>query len=288
MAGKPRPLMSGRVDSLGRAVKVSADQVGGSDAPPPPAAVTDFDGLMDGDREAVDAMFDAVPVSTEDAQYVLVVRDPDSANEFDTFPGVGRIEMLDVDLGAVDLDDEFIRREWVEGHLMSALAVADGDARAAYLEAVAGQAGDGALGAMVAYAASKPLRVAPLSLQASSRRVRDEMAVCAERMPAGWGLRGLGNGVPAPYDSAEILLTDPDGRVVQVWRDGDGGFVCSGNWDGSPEREVRALAEVFGGDAGEVGAAFVALHSRGTQFVNRFGAVGVDALAAELGSVEHD
>jgi hypothetical protein len=51
---------------------------------------------------------------------VIVHRDPDSSNEFETF---GEIEVIDFDYGAVDLRSEDEFREWATSHLEEARLV---------------------------------------------------------------------------------------------------------------------------------------------------------------------
>ena len=52
---------------------------------------------------------------------VVVIRDPDYANEFHTF---GIVNTYDIDTGGMDLEDEYEAEEWAETHMYHALRYA--------------------------------------------------------------------------------------------------------------------------------------------------------------------
>ena len=52
---------------------------------------------------------------------VVVIRDPDYANEYHTF---GHVNIHDIDTGGMDLDDLDDAREWAESHMHQALLYA--------------------------------------------------------------------------------------------------------------------------------------------------------------------
>lgn len=287
MAGKQRPLDSGRKDALGRTVKVAADA--GETRADAPAPVVFPEHLTDADRLEIDELFDKQFASLEERQYVLVVRDPDASNDYRMFgDGVGRIEPIDIDLGALDLSDRDELRGWVMGHMGSVAQVTNPAAREAYLSLLYQQneflpgGADAELAAAIAYASSKPMRAAPVSFDTALTNVAEEVAKFEEAMPDGFMLMGFDNEAPVGLDPIQFSLDSDQFGPMTVSYDGDGEFMVYVNESGDEWDEGEyEVGDIFGDDANEAHAALRQLHSMVSGFAFRYGKHGLEQFAAK-------